>query len=273
MSCDSEDSRPLVRTGLFEESKMINGEERDYFIHIPANYEGTESVPLMFFFHGGGSTIQRWYDLSGLNDIADEEQFILVLPQALEHNGTSHWFGGRSDEEVNLVRVLIANLSSRYNVDATRIYACGVSSGAMFSFELACEMNDKIAAIGGVAGHMTGEQLNFCSSTRPVSVLQIHGTADMVIRYSGVQDVLDFWIANNNISNTPVIMNLQDEYPGDSSTVEHYRYSGGDQGTEVQHFKVINGGHEWPGRVGNMDMDASWELWNFVSQFDINGKI
>ena len=41
----------------------------------------------------------------------------------------------------------------------------------------------------------------------------------------------------------------------------------------IQELKVINGDHDWPGSSGNMDIDASEEIWKFVSMYDINGLI
>jgi len=36
---------------------------------------------------------------------------------------------------------------------------------------------------------------------------------------------------------------------------------------EVWLYKVVNGGHEWPGAWGNMDINAGEEVWNFFSQY------
>ena len=46
-----------------------------------------------------------------------------------------------------------------------------------------------------------------------------------------------------------------------------------DNCTSVQELKVIGGDHDWPGSSGNMDINATNEIWNFVSRYDINGLI
>jgi polyhydroxybutyrate depolymerase len=61
----------------------------------------------------------------------------------------------------------------------------------------------------------------------------------------------------------------------DGATAEHYVYSGGDNGTTVEHYKVINGGHTWPGASINvgvtcLDFSASKEIWRFFSQYSLN---
>ena len=50
-------------------------------------------------------------------------------------------------------------------------------------------------------------------------------------------------------------------------------YKNGKNNVEIEHYKVINGGHDWPGTFGNMDINANTIIWNFVSQFDLNGRI
>ena len=59
----------------------------------------------------------------------------------------------------------------------------------------------------------------------------------------------------------------------DGSSVNLFQYFNGDNNVEIEHYKVINGGHGWPGVLGNMDINSNFIIWNFVSQFDINGKI
>ena len=59
----------------------------------------------------------------------------------------------------------------------------------------------------------------------------------------------------------------------DGSTVERRSWENGDNCVTVQELKVINGGHDWPGSSGNMDINASQEIWKFVSKYDINGLI
>jgi polyhydroxybutyrate depolymerase len=46
----------------------------------------------------------------------------------------------------------------------------------------------------------------------------------------------------------------------------------------VVHFKVTNGQHTWPGSIINLagtnyDINASVEIWNFLSKYDIFGLI
>ena len=80
----------------------------------------------------------------------------------------------------------------------------------------------------------------------------------------------------NTLYWTPTITPLPDIDTTDGSTVEHFIHDGGQNGVPVQHFKVIGGGHTWPGSAipdpgTNYDIDASATIWNFFSKYDING--
>ena len=75
------------------------------------------------------------------------------------------------------------------------------------------------------------------------------------------------------IRDSPEIVQLPNTNTSDGSTVEHHSWNNGDGCVSVEHFQVINGGHDWPGTFGNMDIDASLEIWKYVSRYDLNGKI
>ena len=75
-------------------------------------------------------------------------------------------------------------------------------------------------------------------------------------------------------------MSFPDIDPLDGSTVDHFVYSDGDNGVTTEHMKVIGGNHTWPGSAidlpglnTNQDINASMEVWQFFSRFDINGQL
>jgi polyhydroxybutyrate depolymerase len=171
-----------------------------------------------------------------------------------------------------------------YNIDNTRIYATGMSNGGFMSFLLACQLSDRIAAIASVTGSMTPETFNNSNPQHPTPVIQMHSPSDPVVPYNGsswtksVDEVLQYWVGHNNCNTTPDITILPDLDPNDGSTVEHIVYEGGDNGVNVEHYKIIGGGHTWPGSAyafpgTNYDIHASTEIWNFFSKYDISGLI
>jgi polyhydroxybutyrate depolymerase len=89
---------------------------------------------------------------------------------------------------------------------------------------------------------------------------------------------LNYWVNFNNANTTAVVTNVPNINTSDNSTAEHYLYAGGDNCVEVEHYKILNGGHTWPGAVfntgtTNRDINASLKIWEFFLKYDINGKI
>jgi polyhydroxybutyrate depolymerase len=131
---------------------------------------------------------------------------------------------------------------------------------------------------------MTPDTYNACNTQHPIPILQIHGTSDGVVPYNGaawsrsIEDVISHWVTYNNCDTNPTITVFPDIDPLDGSTVEHSVYSSGDNGVTTEHMKVIGGDHTWPGSSfifpgTNLDIDASMEIWQFFSRFDINGTL
>ena len=262
---------------------------REYIIYIPAIYNDSAAVPLIINYHGFGSNDFEQMNYGDFRPIADTANFLVVQPQGELFNGITHWnVGGwtlgSTIDDIGFTAALIDSLSLLYNIDANRVYATGMSNGGFMSFLLACQLGDKIAAVAPVAGSMTPETYDECSPNHSVPILQFHGTSDDVVSYDGelwskpVQDALDYWVDYNNCYPLPTITQLPDIDPNDGSTVEHIVYPSGDNGVKTEHFKIIGGGHTWPGSAfggsgTNYDINASVEIWKFFLQYDINGLI
>jgi polyhydroxybutyrate depolymerase len=169
------------------------GRERSYILYVPASVNWNQPVPVVFVFHGGTGNAGNAMLMTGFNQVADQHGFLLVYP-----NGTSRlseeklltWNGGaccgyaqeKNVDDVGFVRTIVTALQAQVNLDSRRIYATGFSNGAILSQRLACEAADLFAAIAPVSG-----TLNFspCQPSRPVSVIEFHGSADQNILYTG----------------------------------------------------------------------------------------
>lgn len=258
------------------------GLQRDYILYVPASYSAATSVPLVFNFHGYTSNAnqQMWY--GDFRPIADTEGFIIVHPEGtLDNSGTSHWnvgWGGSTVDDIGFTESLIDNLSASYNIDNNRIYSTGMSNGGFMSYQLACELSDRIAAIASVTGSMSTNWFNSCSPNHQMPIMEIHGTADGNVPYATIPSIMDFWTNFNNCNNTPIITNVPDINTNDGCTAEHQIWENGNNGSTVEHYKIIGGEHSWPGAlfpngVTNQDIDASEKIWEFFSKYDINGLI
>ena len=108
-------------------------------------------------------------------------------------------------------------VEERHSVDEKRVFATGISNGGMMSYRLACELSALIAAIGPVAGAQNLE----CRPAQPVSVVILHGTADLHVLYKGgaplrmadvrnprvdrpVSEAVAFWVKQSRCGESPV---------------------------------------------------------------------
>lgn len=253
-----------------------NGTNREYMLYIPSTYDASNPTPVVLNFHGFGGDANSYMEYADLRSLADAENFILVYPQGTCLDGSSHWNPSlpsadnkSTADDLGFIATLITELSANYSINTERIYACGFSNGGMFAYGLAQHQSELIAAVGCVSGALL--ELDVYPN-RPKSIISIHGTSDGVIAYNGngdynsIETVLNYWIAFNNTDTTPITDSATDS----GTTIEHSLYENGDSLTSVSHYKVIGGGHEW----FNLNFDGANTgklIWDFVSQYDING--
>ncbi len=277
MSCSNDDgSNPTatptdVETGLLDKIINFDGTEREYLLYIPEGYTGNEAVPLLFSLHGAGGTKENQYEISQFNEIAETEHFILVTPDGTNRiwNQASTSFGA---DDVGFINALMDTLINAYNIDIERMYVAGSSNGAFMALELACKLNDRVAAPAAVKGYMLAGQIEGCNATRPLAIIQMHGTEDPLVRYESVHTTIEFWRQFNQTDTAAVVTNLPDTDPNNENTVVSYLYQNGTNGVEIEHLQVIGGTHHWFGEPGtNYDISASIEAWRFLSRFGING--
>lgn len=259
---------------------QFDGLTRNYIVYVPSNWTPTSSWPLVFVLHGFTQSSQTIMNVSNFNAVADTGSFIVAYPNGIGNawNTNSGMTGGSTADDIGFIGALTDTLHALYNIDTTRVFSCGFSAGGYMSHRLACESPRCYAGIASVAGTMSVGAFNACIPSRPVPVAQIHGTADGIVSYNGsaqggksVDEVVALWVLNNGCAATPVVTPLPNVNTTDNSTVELSRYSPCNAGVEVLLYKVVGGGHQWPGTNAilgglgaiNRDINASGEIWKF----------
>lgn len=183
------------KAGTYSQELSFDGEDRQYRVHVPSSYTSTSPMPVVIAFHGGGGDIESAVRSMQWDSTADKDGFIAVYPQGTGKSvlgkifGT--WNGGiccglavqNKVDDVGFTRAMLDQLSNDFNVDQKRVYATGISNGGMMSYRLACDLSDRIAAIGPVAGQFDGGQN--CKMERPVPILHLHGLADPCAKMEG----------------------------------------------------------------------------------------
>ena len=264
-----------------DKTMMSGGISRSYKLYIPAMYNGTSSVALVLNLHGLGSNSQQQMFYGDFRTIADTANFIIVHPQGTYESSlaANYWnaYFGRAVNDIDFLAEMIDTISAHYNIDINRVHSTGMSNGGYMSLALAAGLNDKIASVASVTGSMTHIFPSSTVNTKPISVMQIHGTADSTVKYGGdgnsksIQNVLNYWISHNNTNSTPVIDSIPNTCITDNSTAIRYIYGSGTDNTKVIHYKIIGGEHTWPNSafttgVTNRDFDASKVIWAFFNK-------
>ncbi len=261
--------------GVTPQSLRVAGAERHYLLSIPASYDPAKRAPLILNFHGLGSDKEQQTLYSGMNQKAGAEGYVVITPDGTG-DAIKHWSlpplpGGTAD--VDFVKQMLATTSRSLCIDAKRVYATGISNGAIFSTKLVCALPGRLAAIAPIAG-VNGTKV--CApGTPPASVLAFHGTADPIVPYEGGS-----YFAGANAADVPdpaggttalgqLFGGLRAQ-PVDAAVANWAAFDGcGKPSTttwvavDVQHvtyphcpahgtvelYRVVGGGHTWPGAI------------------------
>ncbi len=173
------------------ESDVVNG--RRFEVNVPAGYDGSTPVPLVVALHGYTGTAAGAKSFFGLDSEAARRGVLTVYPDGTkDQQGSQFWnatdaccrLTSTDSDDSAYLTALIDQVVSTYNVDPKRVFLVGHSNGGFMSYRMACEHADRIAAIVSVAGATFGD-VAACKPSEPVSVVQVHGTADVVISFSG----------------------------------------------------------------------------------------
>lgn len=274
-----------IGVGDHHREMIVADLERNYLIHVPKGYDPKKPAPVVLALHGAAMNGSMMVWFSGLNKKSDEAGFIVVYPSGA---GTFWNAGGiqgklaegRADDVAFIGKVL-DDVATVLTVDEKRIYACGMSNGAMMCYRLAAEMSDRVAAIAPVAGTIAIEE---SKPKRPVPVIHFHGTKDQLVPFQkrqgrsvglmklkDVDETVMTWVKLNGCSETPTMETISEE--GDEIRAIRKSYGGGKDGAEVVLVVLEEGGHTWPGQkppVGfigkSAKISANDLLWAFFEK-------
>ena len=256
--------------GMQTYTLVHQGRTRTYHVHLPPGHSRNKPVPLVIALHGGGGRGDNM-DRSTkgqINREADQRSWVVVFPQGIE-NG---WNDGRKIytpkdrrrsevDDVGFIAKLIHRLHTDFNIDRKRVYATGISNGGFMSLRLAVELSDRIAAVGAVTASL-GKVLENKIPKQPVGVLFMNGTEDPLVPYEGGQVTLlgmkrgeilsteasvHWWVKHMDCSSSPKKSSLPNIVKFDRTRTEVERYIDCRGKVQVILYRVVGGGHTWPG--------------------------
>jgi polyhydroxybutyrate depolymerase len=248
---------------------VSDGIARTYRLYVPGSLRAGVRPPLVVVLHGHGGTSEQVARSSRFDAEAERGRFIAAYPDGIDHGWNDADLGRLPDlDDVGFIRRLIDALIARYRVDPARVYAAGMSNGGFMAERLACDLPDRVAAIGAVAASRRAE----CASDRPVSVMHVHGVRDPLVRYDGSDGgaigaypsqstLAGWWRAVDGCAGTPRVASV--------GVVRREVATACDAGTAVVAVAIRTAGHEWPGGTGARTpastFDTTHELWTFFA--------
>jgi len=277
-----------------------DGRARSAIVHVPPQAAKGRPLPVVLNFHGASANARSHQRYVEMDPLADRVGFVVVYP-----NGTGPlsdqlltWNAGaccgpaqvEEVDDVGFVGKLLDEVARRLAVDPARVYATGLSNGAMLAYRLAAETPERFAAIAPVAGSMALARI---APSAPISILHIHSMDDALTLYRGglgppfssretramhasVSETLEKWRGFMGCPARPATTRQRGGQAGSASahqSAERLAWAPCRRGTEIVHWRLTGVGHVWPGakRVYAQGLlgaptdviDANLEIWQF----------
>ena len=267
-----------------------SGVTRTFALHVPSTFQKNAGA-LVIVLHGSEGDGLKAEGNTGFSKLADQVGFAVAYPDGLvDSSGETDWayFFNDFTDDVGFLRQLISTLQSNVAPDPKKIYMTGFSAGALMSHRFGVQASDLVAAIGPVEGTLfsTANPQPVPSAVGPVSVIELHGDQDDVVRYCGSstdasqEQTFNYWTGSsaNSCSSFDTTSALCDAQGNITAVVEKDATSCNGN-TEVKFYKLIGGDHEWyrvpmnvSGQVPfNPEFDSSTGIvtaniiWNFFA--------
>jgi len=270
---------PTMPSGRSTQTITVDGRARTYLLHVPA--APTSPAPLVVMLHGGFGTGAQAEKSYHWDEQADLDHFVVAYPDGVDRawntgGGCCGRPAANNIDDVAFLTGMIATIQRQIPIDPHRIYATGISNGAIMAYTLACHTT-LLAAIGPDSGTQLGD----CPSPTPLSVIHIHGTADQNIPYNGgtgsgvahidgppIPQVNAYW------RQTDACTSPQTSTNGAVTT----SIASCPDARAVELITIAGAGHQWPGatsdpltqRLLNLDppstaLNATPTIWQFFA--------
>ena len=267
-----------------------DGLTRQYIYYEPENLN--EQMPLVFVMHGYTGDANSIRNYSEMNDFADQYGFAVCYPRGtVDAGGNRFWNVGyafhpnETVDDVGYLTQLAQYLQQSNGLNPDYTFATGMSNGGEMCYMLACQGYDTFKAVAPVAGMILQDILDDCDAAPAIPVFEIHGSQDGVTplagdpdnndgwgSYPSIADTIDYFVEKNNCT-TLVEGTVPNTDTSDGSFIVSEKYIYGINQNEVWYYKVVGGGHDWPGSGGNMDIEAGEQAWLFFQNYIDNNVV
>ncbi len=273
--------------------------QRKFTVHTPTGFTNTTPVSVVLMLHGNGGTMENSPNFTNLNSVSNTNGFLAVYPEGygVVSSGGFSWADSRGTsadiagiDDLGFINKLLDTLLANYSIDTNKIYICGFSNGGYMTQRIACEQNQRFAAMASLGSIMDTSLYSSCNPQRAIPMMFVIGTADPFVPFNGgsangsgglvnqiisADTLVHFWKTNNNCLQANPPINLPDIDLTDSSTATVFSFSNCSCNSDLTFYRINGGGHTWPGveiplyeivaGQTNEDIQANDELWTFFN--------
>jgi polyhydroxybutyrate depolymerase len=271
----------------------VAGAARAYRLFVPETASGTAPRPLLIAFHGANQGAVNMELMTWMYPVAQSEGVIVAYPEAsgdywnTPNSPPAYW----NVPDVPFVDALIEDVASRHAVDRGRVWVTGFSNGAIFAELVACLRGDMVAGLGVVGAGMSADVARSCPWARPIPTVVLFGDADpqffwdegfaAAVGMLGGSGTATWLAEHNGCGATPTVSDAAErEVAGDVTEIARWRYTGCANAATVDFYRIVGGGHTWPGSPFNLGagfgrksrrIDASRLIVDFMLQHALPG--
>ena len=246
----------------------VGGVQRTYVVVRPAALDPAHPLPLVVALHGYTLNATWMESNTSFDQEGARSSFAVVYPQGIKNSwNAGGCCGHNTGDDVGFIRDLIDRLVGDGGVDPRRVFVTGMSNGGAMAQRVACELADRVTAVASVSGSLL---VDSCFPSRPISVLEMHGTDDSVIPFLGgfksglgefpsTASVMETWERLDGCAESPAVTH--------SGVTTISTWSGCGDRAVVMLDAIAGGQHVWFGPTyAPGDPNATQTVWDFFSR-------
>jgi polyhydroxybutyrate depolymerase len=231
----------------------VPGAPLDTLLRVPGKARG-HRAPLILALHFAGGTGSQMEQATRYTPEARRAGFVVAYPTASTNNFWS------IDADLDKLAKTLDAVERVACIDPSRVYVSGISNGGFMASVLMCRMADRIAAAALFAPGIGGT--GTCSPSRPVSMLEVHGTSDPIVPYGGpngeVPQFVAGWARRDGCSSRSTAQRA-------GAVVTIFRWPGCRGGAQVEHLRLTGGKHiELLPQLRAAGVDPARTAWAFL---------
>jgi len=234
----------------------VPGAPLDTILRVPADVRGTPA-PLVLALHFATGSGAQMEQVTRLTPEARRSGFVVAYPSA---TAGGVWAGA---DEIGAVTQTLAAIERSACIDPARIYLTGISNGGGMANLLACRFPGRFAGVVLFAPAVSG--IGDCRPSRPISMLEIHGSGDPLVPYGPIPAFVAAWAKLDGCASGPRSSRV-------TAAVTRQRWHGCRGGAAVEHLRLAGGRHiELLPELRTAGVDPARTAWRFLASHRLQG--